>query len=122
METIQLQELKAVLIHENILENPLNILKENCLTIQRLVYDCVHNRNHVGEVNGTTEPVILTESEFPEGPGICLPAGAEIQTEAFAGDESIFPLIILMSEFFPSCEAILSRVHPKPFFQLLRAL
>lgn len=59
METIQLQELKAVLIHENILENPLNILKENCLTIQSLVYDCVHNRNHVGEVNGTTEPVIL---------------------------------------------------------------
>ena len=59
MAAIHLQELKAVMIHDNILENPLNILKENSLTIQNLTYDCVHNRNNAGEVFGATEPVIL---------------------------------------------------------------
>ena len=41
-----------------------------------------------GRESKATEPLILTESDFPEGPGICLPAGSEIQTEAFAGNES----------------------------------
>lgn len=59
MAAIHLQELKAVMIHDNILENPLNILKENSLTIQNLAYNCVHNRNNAGEVYGATEPVIL---------------------------------------------------------------
>lgn len=59
MSAIHLQELKAVLIHDSILENPLNIQKENSLTIQRLVYNCVHNRNNAGVVYGATEPVIL---------------------------------------------------------------
>ncbi len=42
-----------------------------------------------GKESQATEPVILTESDFPEGPGIRLPAGAEIQAEAFAGNESM---------------------------------
>ncbi|MBR2206416.1 MAG: hypothetical protein IJ886_02415 [Prevotella sp.] len=54
-----LQELKAVMVNENALDNPLNVLKENCLTIQNLSYDCVHTRNNAGEVYGATEPVIL---------------------------------------------------------------
>lgn len=36
-----------------------------------------------------TEPMTLAETELPAGPGIRLPAGAEIEAEAFAGDENI---------------------------------
>ena len=59
MAAFHLQELKAVLIHENVLENPANIRKENALTVQRFSYDCTHRRNHAGEVYGAVEPVIL---------------------------------------------------------------
>jgi len=59
MAAFHLQELKAVLIHENIFDNPNNILKENCLTVQSFSYECTHRRNHSGEVYGAVEPVIL---------------------------------------------------------------
>ncbi len=59
MAAFQLQELKAVMIHENVIEDPACVQKENSLTIQSLTYNCVHNRNHAGEVFGATEPVIL---------------------------------------------------------------
>lgn len=52
-------ELKAVVVTENFLENPMSVMKENCLTIQKFSYDCVHKRNSAGEVYGPTEPVIL---------------------------------------------------------------
>lgn len=59
MAELYLQELKAVMMHGNASDNPLNVQKENCLTIQSLAYDCVHSRNNAGEVYGATEPVIL---------------------------------------------------------------
>jgi len=52
-------ELKAVVVTENFLENPMSVMRENCLTIQKFSYDCVHKRNSAGEVYGPTEPVIL---------------------------------------------------------------
>ena len=59
MAAFHLQELKAVLIHENVLENPGNIMRENALTVQKFSYDCTHRRNHAGDVYGAVEPVIL---------------------------------------------------------------
>lgn len=59
MAAFHLQELKAVLIHENVLDDSANITKENALTVQRFSYDCIHRRNHAGEVYGAVEPVIL---------------------------------------------------------------
>ena len=59
MAAFHLQELKAVLIHENVIENPASILKENALTVQSFSYDCTHRRNHAGDVYGAVEPVIL---------------------------------------------------------------
>ena len=59
MAAFHLQELKAVLIQENLIENPLCVLKENALTVQSFLYDCTHRRNHAGEVYGAVEPVIL---------------------------------------------------------------
>lgn len=53
-------ELKAVVVTENFLENPMSVMRENCLTIQKFSYDCVHKRNSAGEVYGPTEPVILS--------------------------------------------------------------
>ena len=44
---------------EDFLENPMSVLKENCLTVQHFDYQCEHKRNASGEVYGPTEPVIL---------------------------------------------------------------
>lgn len=52
-------ELKALVVPENILDNPMNVLKEKCLTVQHFDYQCEHKRNALGEVYGPTEPVIL---------------------------------------------------------------
>lgn len=52
-------ELKAVIIPENFLENPLNVLKENCLTVQHFEYLCEHKRNNSGALFGATQPVTL---------------------------------------------------------------
>ena len=59
MAAFNLQELKAVLIHENVLENSAFILKENALTVQKFSYDCTHRRYHAGDVYGAVEPVFL---------------------------------------------------------------
>lgn len=59
MAALLSNELKAVVVTENFLEEPKNILKENCLTIQQFSYNCVHKRNSAGEVYGATKPVIL---------------------------------------------------------------
>lgn len=52
-------ELKAIVVPENFLENPKNVLKENCLTVQHFDYQCEHKRNESGEVYGPTKPVML---------------------------------------------------------------
>ena len=59
MATLYSNELKALVVPENFLENPKNVLKENCLTVQHFDYECEHKRNASGEVYGPTEPVIL---------------------------------------------------------------
>ncbi len=59
MATLYSNELKAVVVMENFLENPLNVLKENCMTVQHFNYDCEHKRNESGEVYGATNPVML---------------------------------------------------------------
>ena len=59
MATLYSNELKAFVVPEDFLENPKNVLKENCLTIQHFDYECEHKRNASGEVYGPTEPVIL---------------------------------------------------------------
>ena len=59
MAAFNLQELKAVLIPENVLDNPIGILKENALTVQYFSYDCTYRRNNSGEIYGAVEPVIL---------------------------------------------------------------
>ena len=52
-------ELKALVVPENLVDNPMNVLKEQCLTVQHFDYQCEHKRNASGEVYGPTEPVIL---------------------------------------------------------------
>lgn len=59
MATLYSNELKAFVVAEDFLENPMSVLKENCLTVQHFDYQCEHKRNASGEVYGPTEPVIL---------------------------------------------------------------
>lgn len=59
MGTLYSNELKAVVVMDNFLDNPRNILKENCLTVQHFNYECVHKRNDSGEIYGAVNPVIL---------------------------------------------------------------
>ena len=59
MATLYSNELKALMVAEDFLENPLSVLKEHCLTVQHFDYMCEHKRNASGEVYGATEPVIL---------------------------------------------------------------
>ena len=59
MATLLSNELKAVVVPDNFLDNPINVLKENCLTVQHFDYECEHKRNDSGEVYGATKPVIL---------------------------------------------------------------
>ena len=55
-------ELKAVVVTEDLIEMPANILKENCLTVQKFDYDCVRKRTQKGGVYGAINPVILSFS------------------------------------------------------------
>jgi len=59
MATLYSNELKALMVAEDFLENPINVLKENCLTVQHFDYQCEHKRNASGEVYGPTQPVVL---------------------------------------------------------------
>jgi len=59
MAILYSNELKAFVVAEDFLENPMSVLKENCLTVQHFDYQCEHKRNASGEVYGPTEPVIL---------------------------------------------------------------
>ena len=44
---------------ENFLDNPRNVLKENCLVIQNFSYECERMRNNSSDVYGASKPVIL---------------------------------------------------------------
>ena len=55
MATLLSNELKAVVVPDNFLDNPINVLKENCLTVQHFDYECEHKRNDSGEVYGANE-------------------------------------------------------------------
>ena len=59
MATLYSNELKAFVVAEDFLENPMGVLKEHCLTVQHFDYQCEHKRNASGEVYGPTEPVML---------------------------------------------------------------
>ena len=59
MATLYSNELKAVVVMDNFLDNPKNELKENCMTIQHFNYECVHKRNEGGEIYGAVNPVML---------------------------------------------------------------
>ena len=59
MATLLSNELKAVVVPDTFLDNTINVLKENCLTVQHFDYECEHKRNDSGEVYGATKPVIL---------------------------------------------------------------
>ena len=59
MAKLYSNELKAMVVAEDLVENPINVLKENCLVVQHFDYQCEHKRNAAGEVYGPTEPVIL---------------------------------------------------------------
>ena len=59
MATLYSNELKAVVVMENFLENPLNVMKENCMTVQHFNYECEHKRNEAGEMYGAINPVML---------------------------------------------------------------
>ena len=59
MATLYSNELKAVVVQDNFLENPLNVMKENCQTVQHFDYRCEHRRNEAGDLYGVSEPVLL---------------------------------------------------------------
>lgn len=62
MATLLSNELKAAVILEDFLETPKNILKENCLTVQKFDYDCVRKRTEKGNIYGAMNPVLLSFS------------------------------------------------------------
>ena len=59
MARLYSNELKAIVVPENFLENPKNVMKQHCMRIQHFNYVCEHKRNTAGEVYGPTEPVIM---------------------------------------------------------------
>lgn len=59
MNTIYSNELKSIVIADNILEGSMNVLKENCMTVQHFDYQCRHKRNEANSVYGVSEQVIL---------------------------------------------------------------
>ena len=52
-------ELKAVMVQDNFLDNPKNVLKEKCLVLQNFSYECERIRNNSSDVYGASKPVIL---------------------------------------------------------------
>lgn len=52
-------ELKAVLVMDDFLDNPMSVLKENCLTLQHFSYESEHDRKINGTTYGQSRPTIL---------------------------------------------------------------
>lgn len=59
MDKLYSYELKAVVVTDNFLDNPLSVMKENCLTVQHFDYLCEHKRNDSNQLFGATQPVIM---------------------------------------------------------------
>ena len=59
MATLYSNELKAVVIADDFIENPQNVLKENCITVQHFDYQCERQRNAAGDVYGASIPVMV---------------------------------------------------------------
>lgn len=53
-------ELKAMLVTEDITESGVNVRQENCFTVQHFSYECSRRRNSAGEPYGPTVPSFLT--------------------------------------------------------------
>ena len=69
MATLYSNELKAVVVAGNFLDNPMSVLKENCYTVQHFNYNCEKKRNESGDVYGATNPVLLEFSIRVNSPG-----------------------------------------------------
>ena len=52
-------ELRAVIVQDNFLDNPKNVMKEKCLVLQNFSYECERMRNNSSDVYGASKPVIL---------------------------------------------------------------
>ncbi len=59
MASLYSNELKAIVLQEDFLENPRNVMKENCQTIQHFDYHCELRRDETGEIYGVIDPVLL---------------------------------------------------------------
>lgn len=60
MATLYSNELKAVVLQEDFLENPLNVMKEKCQTVQHFDYCGEYRRNETGNLYGKSETTLLT--------------------------------------------------------------
>ena len=60
MAALYSNELKAVVILANIIDNPQSILKEQCFTVQKFDYSCVYKRTEKGDIYGAMNPVVMT--------------------------------------------------------------
>jgi hypothetical protein len=52
-------ELKAMVIPENFQESPMNVLKEKCLMVTHMEYECEYLRNESNTVYGSVRPVVM---------------------------------------------------------------
>ena len=59
MAKLYSNEVKAIVVPENFLDNPANVLKDHCMTVLHFDYQCEHKLNASGEVYGATQPVVL---------------------------------------------------------------
>lgn len=97
MTTLYSTELKAIVMPEDILENPVGVLRENCQTIQHFDYRCEHRRNDTGEIYGATEPVFLAITMRIQSP-----AHARPYYNALASTERFRYSILFNASFDPS--------------------
>jgi hypothetical protein len=59
MPAIFSNQLKALLVVEDITEQGVNVWQDNCFTVQHFSYDCHRRRNDAGEPYGPTVPAYL---------------------------------------------------------------
>ena len=56
-------ELKAVMVQDNFLDNPKNVLKEKCLVLQNFSYECERARHP--EVHDPSEFTVACQGALP---------------------------------------------------------
>ncbi len=59
MARLYSNELKAVVYADNVLDNPVGVLRDHCITVQHFDYSCVLKRNDSHRVYGSSEGVTL---------------------------------------------------------------